>query len=150
MKVEGLSLIRNSPIQDGLYHLVSEIVVRHEDGTYLLTQRDYCKKRGGKWELSCGGSCLAGETSLDGAVRELIEETGLNGNFSKVGTFISDENHTIFDVSLCITDCEKSSVKLLPGETIDYCWLSRSEVLSRRDEIVSTGALHLLDEEIRE
>ena len=33
-------LVRGEPIPKGLYHLVSEILVRHVDGDYLLTRRD--------------------------------------------------------------------------------------------------------------
>ena len=36
-------LVRGEPIPKGLYHLVSEILVRHVDGDYLLTRRDIRK-----------------------------------------------------------------------------------------------------------
>ena len=35
-KIEGMTLIRGEAIPDGVYHLVSDIIVRHADGTYLL------------------------------------------------------------------------------------------------------------------
>ena len=57
--------------------MVSEIAVKHIDGTYLLMQRDFCKHFGGMWELTAGGSALQGESPMECAIRELKEETGI-------------------------------------------------------------------------
>lgn len=35
-KIEGMTLIRGEAIPDGVYHLVSDVIVRHADGTYLF------------------------------------------------------------------------------------------------------------------
>lgn len=69
----GSNLIQT--IDDGMYHLVGEVIVKHIDGTYLIMQRDFKKHYGGMWELTAGGSALLGETPLECAVRELREET---------------------------------------------------------------------------
>ena len=76
-KIENKTLIRGESIPDGAYHLVSEIVVKHTDGSYLLMQRDFRKHHGGKWELTAGGSALQGEDELEAAVRELKEEDSI-------------------------------------------------------------------------
>jgi hypothetical protein len=34
-KIEGMTLIRGEAIPDGFYHLVSDIIVKHVDGTYF-------------------------------------------------------------------------------------------------------------------
>lgn len=78
--VDGVTLIRDEEIPDGYYHLVSEIILRHTDGTYLMMQRDFRKHLGGKWELTAGGSALQGEDSLACVIRELREETGIDTN----------------------------------------------------------------------
>ena len=65
----GQDLIRGEPISDGLYHLVSEILVRHIDGDYLLMQRDPRKPNYGRFfEATAGGSALKGEDALTCAV----------------------------------------------------------------------------------
>jgi len=51
-KIEGMTLIRGEAIPDGVYHLVSDVIVRHADGTYLLMQRDSRKHFGGMWEAT--------------------------------------------------------------------------------------------------
>ena len=74
----GRDLVRGEPIPQGLYHLVSEILVRHVDGDYLLMQRDPRKPNyGGYYEATAGGSALKGEDKITCAMRELLEETGV-------------------------------------------------------------------------
>ena len=74
----GCNLVRGEEIPGGLFHLVSEIIVRHEDGMFLLMQRDFKKPNfPGLYEASAGGSALAGEKPYDTAIRELKEETGI-------------------------------------------------------------------------
>lgn len=62
-KIENMILFREKGVPDGFYHLVSEILVRHTDGSFLVMQRDMSKHLGGKWEATAGGSALRGETS---------------------------------------------------------------------------------------
>lgn len=125
----GCDLIRGEPIPDGLYHLVSEVLVRHIDGDYLLMQRD-CRKPnyGGFFEASAGGSALKGEDALCCAKRELREETGIqSGNLTNIGRFVS--HNTIYETFLCVTDCDKASVTLQEGETVSCKWLSEAEFI---------------------
>ena len=77
-KIEGMTLVRDEEIPQGVYHLVCEILVRHVDGTYLLMKRDPTKPLyPNMWEATAGGSALQGETAEQGAMRELREETGI-------------------------------------------------------------------------
>jgi len=123
-------LVRGEPIPKGLYHLVSEILVRHIDGDYLLMRRDVRKPNyGGYYEATAGGSALKGEDKVSCAKRELLEETGISSDdFMEIGRYISHD--TIYYNFLCVTDCDKSSVSLQEGETISYKWLSENEFIS--------------------
>lgn len=67
---------RGVELEAGEYHTVVEIFTVNADGRLLLTQRDPLKTYPLLWE-GTGGSVTAGETSLEGAQRELQEETGL-------------------------------------------------------------------------
>lgn len=75
-KKTGKTHVRGVPMPEGDYHLVSDIWVINESGQVLITRRHPKKAYGLMWECS-GGAVLAGETSLQGAVRELLEETGI-------------------------------------------------------------------------
>ena len=50
-KIENTTLVRGEAIPDGIYHLVSEVIVKHTDGSYLLMQRDLRKHHGGNGKL---------------------------------------------------------------------------------------------------
>ncbi len=129
-RLAGVDLVRGQPIPNGLYHIVSEVLVKHVDGSFLLMQRDWSKiGYPGFFETGAGGAVLKGETPYDGALRELREETGISTNdLTHVFTY-NDMNHIFFYGYLCITDCDKSSITLQKGETISYRWLSRDEFL---------------------
>ena len=60
----------------GDYHLVVHIWLMNEKGEILVTQRAQNNPWGLFWETT-GGSVLAGETSLQAAVREVREEVGI-------------------------------------------------------------------------
>jgi 8-oxo-dGTP pyrophosphatase MutT (NUDIX family) len=126
----GCDLVRGEPIPAGLYHLVSEILVRHIDGDYLLMQRDPRKSNyGGYFEATAGGSALKGEDADRCARRELREETGIDaGTLTNIGHFVS--HNTIYGLFLCVTDCDKNAVKLQEGETVSYKWISEAEFIS--------------------
>lgn len=138
-KIEGMTLIRGEAIPDGVYHLVSDVIVRHADGTYLLMQRDSRKHFGGMWEATAGGSALKGEGPLACAIRELREETGIESEaLTELGRVVNDHNHTLYVEFLCVTDCEKEQVTLQEGETSAFRWVTKDELVSmKKDELVT-------------
>ena len=65
--------------EKGLRHRVSAILVqRIEDGKYLITTAASQKPEAGGLYHSAAGHVAAGETYLEGARRELEEETGIH------------------------------------------------------------------------
>ena len=138
-KIENKTLIRGESIPDGAYHLVSEIVVKHTDGSYLLMHRDFRKHHGGKWELTAGGSALKGENELEAAVRELKEETGLRGEMKEIGRAVRHDHHSFYVVYLCEADFEKDSIVLQEGETIGYKWVDKEKLIKMNEKELSAS-----------
>lgn len=68
---------RETEIPDGFFHLVVHAWIRNDKGQYLITQRAANRKHFPLMFECVGGSVLAGETSEEGAVREVVEEVGL-------------------------------------------------------------------------
>ena len=145
-KIDGVTLIRGESIPDGVFHLVSDVIVRHTDGSYLLMQRDSRKHFGGMWEATAGGSALKGEAPFACAVRELREETGIESEeLTEVGRVISHD--TIYVGFLCVTDSDKSSIVLQEGETSAYKWVTKDELISmKKEELVTERMQQFIDE----
>ena len=125
----GGTLVRGEPIPEGVYHLVACVLVKHVDGDYLLMKRDLSKQGyPGMYEASIGGSVLKGETLLEGAKRELFEETGIVAQ-TLTPYYAARGPHTLYGAFLCETDWPKDRIALQPGETMDYLWVSREEAI---------------------
>ena len=149
--IEGVTLTKGDKIDDGVFHLVCDIIVRHTDGDYLIMQRDTRKHYGGMWEATAGGSALAGEAPLDCAERELREETGIRADeLTEVGRVVDEKCHSAYVEYLCITDCDKNSVKLQKGETLDYRWVDRDTLLKMKSDELITERMQLFVDELKE
>nr|WP_297707788.1 GNAT family N-acetyltransferase [uncultured Butyrivibrio sp.] len=147
-KIDGMTLVRGNEIPDGVFHLVSEIIVRHSDGTYLLMQRDPGKHLGGMWEATAGGSAFQGEDPHTCAIRELSEETGIKADkLTEVGRVLHYLHKSIYVCYLCETDIDKNSVVLQEGETSAYRWVTAEELRSMtRDELATQRMLNFIEE----
>lgn len=122
-----VDLVRGEPIPPQFRHAVTEILVVHQDGDVLLMQRDFRKPNyPGNWEASAGGAVLKGESFLDGAKRELLEETGLPAEHLEA-LYCDVTADTIYRGYLCVTSAPKDSVQLQEGETIAYRWVDAAE-----------------------
>ncbi|WP_444812265.1 NUDIX hydrolase, partial [Streptococcus canis] len=75
----GRVMERGSSFKQGDYHLVVHICLFNDKGEMLIQQRQ-ADKAGwpGLWDVTVGGSALAGETAQQAAMRELEEELGLS------------------------------------------------------------------------
>ena len=122
-------------IPEGKYHMVVDILIKHVDGTYLLTKRHPEKDvYPGFWEASAGGSAKTGEENLEAAKREMFEETGLKSeDFKLVSHTFSDRSHSMFYSYLAVVDCDKDSVVLQEEETVDYKWVDEQGFLEYVD-----------------
>ena len=147
-KIENIRLVRGEVVPDGMYHLVCEIIVKHDDGTYLLMQRDFEKHLGGMWELTAGGSALSDETPIECAVRELREETGIvSCNLQEIRRIVHDGHHSLYVEYLCVTDWDKNAIILQEGETVDYKWVDKNVLLEiGTDALASSRALEIVKE----
>ena len=125
----GATLVRGEPIPEGQYHLVCGILVRHADGDYLLMKRALSKPSyPGYYEASLGGAVQKGETLLEGAKRELYEESGIVAQ-QMTPYYVARDRNSLYGAFLCETDWPKDQIRLQEGETMDYLWVSREEAI---------------------
>ena len=144
----GLEHIRGNDLPDDLYHLVVHIWIKNSNGKYLISQRSETRKSFPlMWEC-VGGSILKDETSLDGALREVKEEVGIdldreNGKlvFSEIRRIINGKKfNDILDVWLFNYDGEVSLDNATTDEVCQVKWLSKEEIkeLANENKFVKT------------
>ena len=114
-----------------------------KDGKYLMLHR--VKKENDlnrdKW-VGIGGKFEDGESPEECNAREVLEETGLSGEFTRIGTAVHDGHRSIYAEFLCVADCDKNSVRLQPGETAAYKWVGFENLKSMEAELASVRCLH--------
>jgi 8-oxo-dGTP diphosphatase len=77
-RATGQVVTRGTTLHDGEYYLAVQIWIRDESGRYLVQQRALHLISGpGMWATTAG-YVMAGETSIEGAVREVREELGFH------------------------------------------------------------------------
>lgn len=114
----------------GLFHIVSAVCVVRDDGLVLITQRAAVKDWPLSWEFPAG-SILKGESSREGAVRELREETALRAAvdaLESVGRVTEAE--ALLDLYV-VRGLADLTLTLDPEEVADAMWVPLAEV-SRR------------------
>ena len=121
--------VRGTPCQPGEFHVVVSIWTVDSQGNILLTLRDPVKESyPDHWE-NTGGSAQAGETSLQAAVRELEEETGIVATEAELRFLATETTRDSFvDHYLLRRDLARSDVRLQKGETADAKWVTLPEL----------------------
>jgi len=131
----GRTMERGNPVPAGCYRLVIHVCVFNSKGQMLIQQRQKGKSWSELWDISVGGHVVAGESSQDGAKRELQEELGLSNDFSNQAPVISltFENGStgafgMDDMYIIHSNAEISSLSLQKEEVQQVKWASLEEV----------------------
>lgn len=127
----------------GEYHIVVTGIILNSKNEILITKRAEHKKFGLMWECN-GGSVLSGETSLQGVIRELKEEVGVEFK-KREAIFLKEvkggKKYPNFkDLWLFRRDIKKEEITFPDGEAIDYKWVTIDEFMKmyNNKEIVPT------------
>ena len=129
--------------EPGEYHIVVTGIILNSKNEILITKRAEHKKFGLMWECN-GGSVLAGETSLQGVIRELKEEVGVEFK-KREAIFLKEvkggKKYPDFkDLWLFRRDVKKEEITFPDGEATDYKWVTIDEFMKmyNNKEIVPT------------
>ena len=117
----------------GEVHRIVVVCVFGEDGRMLIQQRTWMKIGWpGLWDLSAGGSALAGETSQQAASRELAEEVGINVDFTGQRPHISlTRPGVLLDIFLTdLPDIDPATLVLQADEVQTVRWSNQREILA--------------------
>ena len=126
----------------GVYHKPVWIWIFNSKKQLLIQKRASTKKfMPNLWDGSATGHVCAGETSLDGCVREVFEELGLDfkkSDFIFLGEFPAPEVWEIGQVYCLKTDKSIKEMKLQENEVSEVKWitLNKFETLLMSDDFL--------------
>ena len=131
--------------QKGEYKQTVHIWILNSKGELLIQRRSDTRERNpGKWAFT-GGGVDSGETSLQGAIRELGEELGMIVKDKEMDFIISfKREHVFVDVWLIKKDISVSDLKLQEEEVSEVKWVSIEELteMIRNNEFVKSIKLY--------
>ena len=140
----GEEYIRQSEcmIPEDRYHIAVQVWIRNSKGEYVISQRAANRPTYPlKWEC-VGGSVLKDENSLEGALRETMEEVGISLDpekgkllFTKVRKDYDGRKYRdIMDVWLFEYDGELDLSKATTDEVAYVKWMTVQEIRKLYDE----------------
>lgn len=130
----GQTMVRGETPPPGLYGQVIHVCIFNSKGELLIQQRQPWKNWGNLWDVSVGGSVTAGETSQQGAQRELLEELGLDADFSDLAPALTTTFTGGFDDFFVLKmDTDPAALRLQESEVRAARWAGKEEVLGLLD-----------------
>ena len=113
------------------YHKPVWIWIINSNNEILVQKRAANKKNHpNKWDMPSAGHVVAGETSIQGAIRETFEELGIQtkeSDYKFVFEYIQDKSFEIAQVYLLKINLDISKLNLQKEEVSEVKWLSYDE-----------------------
>lgn len=150
VKLQGRFAIRGEDIPDGTYHLVVHVWIKNSEGKYLISRRAASRPAFPLMYECPGGSVLAGEDGLQGALRETKEEVGVDLDpqkgrllFTKVrGAENGKQFKDILEAWLFDYDGDVNLSCATTDEVAEVNWMSKDEIRA----LIATGEfVHTLE-----
>ena len=126
---------RGDPMPAGYYRMVIHMCIFNARGQMLIQQRQPFKAGWpDKWDVTVGGSAVAGEDSRQAAERETLEEIGLALDLSDARPKLTINFEDGFDdIYLIEREVNLSTLCLQEEEVQAVRWAYRGEILSMID-----------------
>ena len=113
------------------YHKPVWIWIINSNNEILVQKRAANKKNHpNKWDMPSAGHVVAGETSIQGAIRETFEELGIQtkeSDYKFLFEYIQDKSFEIAQVYLLKMNVDISKLNLQKEEVSEVKWLSYDE-----------------------
>lgn len=134
----GDTVLRGGEFPAGYYHTVVHVCLFGGDGRMLIQKRQSFKQGWpGMWDITVGGSALAGEDSQTAAARELSEEVGIDADLSGDAPCITLNEGNVFDDYYIISrggdGINPDTLRLQASEVERAAWASEEEILAMID-----------------
>lgn len=134
----GKTMIRGEKIKEGDYHLVVHVCIFNSKGKMLIQQRQSFKEGWpNMWDITVGGSAIAGECSYEAAEREVFEEIGYKINLKDIRPSFTVNFSCGFDDYYIINeDIDIKKLQLQYEEVQNVKWADHEEILKMMDDRV--------------
>ena len=129
------TIARSEDVPDGLRRLVVHVCVFNPKGEMLIQQRQPFKEGWPNlWDVTVGGSAVAGDTSRTAAQRETMEEIGLAIDLTDELPKMTLPFDCGFDDIYTLTmDVDLSILTLQESEVQAVKWATEAEILTLMD-----------------
>ncbi len=131
----GGTMVRGSDFEKDAYHMVVHACIFNTRDEMLIQQRQPFKEGwSGMWDITVGGSALAGESSQTAMERELLEEIGLKTDLQGVRPNLTiNFNPGFDDIYLIDQEVDIGGLKLQYEEVRQVKWASVEEIFQKID-----------------
>ena len=129
----GRTFVRGTQLNAGEYRLVVHIVIFNAKGQMLIQQRTATKDVDPNlWDVTVGGCATMGDDSRSAAHRELLEELGLDIDFSHERPYITINFESGFDDFYVFerNDIDLTELTLQASEVQNVQWATLPEILA--------------------
>ena len=133
-KLVGKTLEKGTKLEQGENRMVVHLCIFNSKGEMLIQQRQSFKKGWpNMWDITLGGNSQAGETSKQSVHRELLEELGIDHDFTNTRPHLTINFDNGFDdIYFLEMDLDVDKLKLQYEEVQAAKWASRDEILEMR------------------
>lgn len=131
----GRTVSRREDVTPGSYRCVIHIAIINSDNKMLIQHRNALKKGwADHWDVSVGGHVMSGETSSQGAERELKEELGIEKDFRDIRPSFTVNFETGFDDFYILKmDIDPEELILQEEEVTSVKWAEEDEIFRMID-----------------
>ncbi|MBE5755648.1 MAG: NUDIX domain-containing protein [Clostridia bacterium] len=133
-KLVGKTLEKGTKLEQGENRMVVHLCIFNSKGEMLIQQRQSFKKGWpNMWDITLGGNSQAGETSKQSVHRELLEELGIDYDFTNTRPHLTINFDNGFDdIYFLEMDLDVDKLKLQYEEVQAAKWASKDEILEMR------------------
>ena len=135
-KKTGKTMVRGEPTPAGYYRMVVHVCIFDSEGRMLIQQRQPFKQGWSNlWDITVGGSAVAGDSSRSAAERETYEELGLAVDLAEVRPTLTLYWEEGFDDFYILTrETDLQTLRLQYEEVQRVRWATLDEILAMIDD----------------
>ncbi len=131
----GKTMVRGEPTPAGFYRIVIHVCIFDSEGRMLIQQRQPFKQGWSNlWDITVGGSAVAGDTSWSAAESETSEELGLSLDLKNVRPSLTLHWENGFDDYYILTrDIDLRTLHLQYEEVQAVRWAEKEDIFRMID-----------------